>query len=360
VTDQSAHPAPPAVPAAVVERGLALGLLALDDALALAAAASPAATVLQHAASPRVEYYAAILDGASLAAGRRAALEAAALAAARHGRRRGNRPPGLDFASLALLLPRLTGARRAEAGALALAHALPKAAWRNLLLARIAPALTPAELERALAAVIGPEAGAEAVDAAWEDEPDADTEVSDFAEVMALIPHLSGPARRRALVTALRRAGRIGHNSEFRGRDLGPRQAALAELAPYLIDDDLRALARRIARGSGFAPPPELDWPAERVRREQPLVTRRAFLAAERCRRWLGWDDRTIAGILADLPAAERDALVAEALDCLGRHPFGHDGAAFLSRGLRAAARFLARPRVAELLRRYGSGRPSP
>ena len=347
------------MPAAFVERGLAFGLLALDEALALAEAASPAATIRQTAASPRVEYDAAILDGAPLDDDRRAALERAALATALRGRRLGGRPPGLDFASLALLLPRLTGARRAEAGDRALAHALPKAAWRNQLLAAIAPALTPAELERALAAVIGPAAGDGPVDDAWADDPDADTEASDFAEVMALIPRLAGPARRRALAAALRRAGRIGHNSEFRGRDLGPRAAALAELAPYLVDDDLQALARRIADGSGLAPPPELDWPADRVRREQPLALRRAFLAAGRCQRWPRWDDRTLAGILADLPAAERDALVAEALGCLRGQPSVHDEAAFLSRGLRAAARFLPQAHVAELLGQYGLGRPS-
>jgi hypothetical protein len=348
------------MPAALVERGLALGLLPLDEALALAEAASPEASVWQTAARPRVEYAAAILDGASLAGDRRAALEQAALAVALQGRRLGDRPPGLDFASLALLLPRLTGARRAEAGARALTHALPAAAWRNQLLAAIAPALTPAELEEALAAVIGPDAGDGTVDDAWVDDPDADTEASAFAEVMALIPYLDGPARRRALVVALRRAGRIGHNSEFRGRDLGPRRAALGELAPYLVDDDLRALAGRIARGSGFDPPPELAWPADRVRREQPLVRQRAFLAAGRCRRWTQWDDRTIAGILAGLPATERDTLVAEALDCLRGDPSLHDEAAFLSRGLRAAVRFLPRARVAKWLSQYTLGRASP
>jgi hypothetical protein len=128
----------------------------------------------------------------------------------------------------------------------------------------------------------------------------------------------------------------------------------LAEIAPHLVDEDLRTLARAIARASGFAPPEALDWPADRAEREQQTRARQAFLAEPGCQRWLGWDDRTITRILAALPLAERDRLAAEALDCLWHHRFGYHQDGFLSRGLRGAARCLSRAQVAEQLARFG------
>ena len=341
-------------PAAFVERGLAHGLLAPQWALDLAERASPEATIWQNAGSPRVEYYAAVLDGASLTAAQRARLEEVALDVALHGRRVVNGPPSLDFASLALLLPRLTGKRRAAAGERALAYALPAAPIRDQLLRAIAPALTERELEQALAAVLDPEDDRASLPATWHDDPESDTEAWDFAEVMTLIPHLRGRSRRRAVVVALRRASRIGHNSEFRGRDLWPRAAALADLAPYLTDEDTRAWARRVAEGSGLPVPPQLTWPVERARLEEPLALARAFLAGEPCRRWSRHDDWTLTRVLSGLPVSQRDELVAEALDCLWHHDFGHDEPAFLSRGVRAAARCLERARVAECLGWHG------
>ena len=86
-----------------------LGLLPLDAALARAEAASDQPSTLGEAAIPRVEYYAAILDGATLSEERRAAIERAALDLTLTGQRLHGEPPVADFASLALLLPRLTG-----------------------------------------------------------------------------------------------------------------------------------------------------------------------------------------------------------------------------------------------------------
>ena len=72
------------------------------------------------------------------------------------------------------------------------------------------------------------------------------------------------------------------------------------------------------------------------------------------CWRWSRHDDWTLTRLLSGLPAGQWDELVAEALDCLWRHDFAHDEAAFISRGVRAAARCLDRTRVAECLRWHG------
>jgi hypothetical protein len=96
-----------------------------------------------------------------------------------------------------------------------------------------------------------------------------------------------------------------------------------------------------------------------RAEQEQALTVQRALLAEPGCQRWLRWDAWAVADALAALPAAERDQLVAEVLDCFWHHRYSYSEAAFQSRGLRGAALFLTRQQVEVLLARCGLTLPS-
>ena len=180
---------------------------------------------------------------------------------------------------------------------------MPRVLRGGLKLAVIAAALTPAERTQALTELIGPDMGDEVVELDWVDDEDADAESYGFDEVMALAPHLAGRERRRALVAALREAGRVASNSETFGRGLGARQMVLAEIAPYLVDEDLADAGPRHRPRQRFRAAGRARLAGRSGRWERRTRAQQAFLAEPGCQRWLGRDGRTIADILAALPA---------------------------------------------------------
>ncbi|HKE16836.1 MAG TPA: hypothetical protein VKB80_18305 [Kofleriaceae bacterium] len=363
---------------------LAFGLLDLDRAMRHVAAApvrpprSIGSWVDFPAPARRVDLLIAVLAGAPLDEGQRAGLEAQAVDGAHEDQQTGP-------VSRAMLLPSLSGERRAaslqELRAELSPHRLPGegpdgwasrigSLWWNRpeLLEHLAPALPDDLLHAALERHIAQHPPAQ--DDAFGDEV--------FRARLSLIPYLDGATLRRCQEAALDAALRPRPGSRARGpidddvaaRSAGAALALLALLAPYL-PEDLRAAAREAAQRSGLSAPERMAW----TRAELEGAMRDHFLSPRCHRRWTEphflapysarsrWQDalpswRRIASILAGLGADRRAPALDDLCERLAALAVARARGLSIDRtywplvtvGLRAAASFLDRDRVAALL----------